>query len=303
MLPILLAFPTPGNTSFFSSATIPFMNQIESTAADGLLHTAFYQFAQLDDADAVVTHLRELTRDLLGSILVANEGINGVLAGKVAAVETFEQALRHDPFFQGKFSGIAFKRSACHTAPFARMKVHRKSEIVYLGVEGVDAISKTGIDVSPAEWRELIAQDDVVVIDNRNSFEFKLGKFRNAVDPGVDNFRDFPKYIEEHVPQWQAEGKRVAMYCTGGIRCEKTSAWMLDMGVPVYQLEGGVLNYFEKMPDAEKDWEGECFVFDNRIALDTKLQETDTTLEDVYGGVPEWEWRLQRAKRLDEDSE
>lgn len=279
------------------------MNQIPSRDADTLLHTAFYKFVALSDADAVVTHLRELTRDLLGSILVADEGINGVLAGNSAAVQTFELALRQDVFFDGKFADIAFKRSACTTAPFARMKVHRKSEIVFLGVDGVDAVSKTGIDVSPAEWRTLIAQDDVVVIDNRNSFEFKLGKFKNAVDPGVDNFRDFSSYIEDHVPQWKTEGKRVAMYCTGGIRCEKTSAWMLDMGVPVYQLEGGVLNYFEKMPDAEKDWEGECFVFDNRIALDTKLQETATTLEDVYGGVPEWEWRLQRAKRLDEDSE
>ncbi len=279
------------------------MNQINTLQKDALVHTAFYKFVQLKDADAVVTYLRELTRDLLGSILVANEGINGVLAGNSAAVDAFEQTLRNDAFFEGRFADIAFKRSACHTAPFARMKVHKKSEIVFLGVDGVDAVSKTGIDVSPAEWRDLIAQDDVVVIDNRNSFEFKLGKFKNAVDPGVDNFRDFPKYIEEHVPEWQAAGKRVAMYCTGGIRCEKTSAWMLDMGVPVYQLEGGVLNYFEKIPDAEKDWEGECFVFDNRIALDTKLQETDTTLEDVYGGVPEWEWRLQRAKRLDEDSE
>lgn len=268
-----------------------------------MLHTAFYKFARLDDADAVAAHLRELTRDLLGSILVASEGINGVLAGSHAAVAAFEQALQDDPFFAGKFAGIAFKRSACKTAPFARMKVHRKSEIVYLGVDDVDAVSKTGIDVSPQEWRELIVQDDVVVIDNRNSFEYKLGKFKHAIDPGVDNFRDFSAYIEEHVPQWQSEGKRVAMYCTGGIRCEKTSAWMLDMGVPVYQLEGGVLNYFQAMPDAEKDWEGECFVFDNRIALDTKLQETGTTLEDVYGGVPEWEWRLQRARRLDEDSE
>lgn len=279
------------------------MNQTQPLAAETLLHTAFYKFVALTDADAVVAHLRELTRDLLGSILVADEGINGVLAGPGAAVYAFEQALRSDAFFDGKFANIAFKHSACHTAPFARMKVHKKSEIVFLGVNDVDAVSKTGIDVSPQEWRELIAQDDVIVIDNRNSFEFKLGKFKNAIDPGVDNFRDFPKYIEENVPQWQADGKRVAMYCTGGIRCEKTSAWMLDMGVPVYQLEGGVLNYFEKMPDAEKDWEGECFVFDNRIALDTKLQETDTTLEDVYGGVPEWEWRLQRAKRLDEDSE
>jgi UPF0176 protein len=279
------------------------MNQIPLPDADTLLHTAFYKFVRLEDADAVVTHLRELTRTLLGSILVAEEGINGVLAGRRADVLAFELALRNDVFFDGKFADIAYKHSACTTPPFARMKVHRKSEIVFLGVDDVDAVNQTGIDVSPAEWRELIAQDDVVVIDNRNSFEFKLGKFKNAVDPGVDNFRDFPTYIEEHVPQWQAEGKRVAMYCTGGIRCEKTSAWMLDMGLPVYQLEGGVLNYFEKMPDAEKDWEGECFVFDNRIALDTKLQETATTLEDVYGGVPEWEWRLQRAKRLDEDSE
>ncbi|MES2026713.1 MAG: rhodanese-like domain-containing protein [Pseudomonadota bacterium] len=277
------------------------MNSISPAAEQ--FHIAFYKFAKLADADAVVTICRELTHDLLGSILIADEGINGVLAGDAAALDRFEQALRNDPRLGGAFSNIIFKRSACKTAPFARMKVHKKSEIVFLGVDNVDAISKTGIDVSPQEWRELIAQDDVVVIDNRNSFEFKLGKFKNAVDPGVDNFRDFPKYIEEHVPEWQAAGKRVAMYCTGGIRCEKTSAWMLDMGVPVYQLEGGILNYFLEMPDAEKDWEGECFVFDNRIALDTKMQETDTTLEDVYGGEPDWEWRLQRAKRLDADSE
>lgn len=277
------------------------MNSISPAAEQ--FHIAFYKFAKLADADAVVTVCRELTHDLLGSILIADEGINGVLAGDAAALDSFEQALRNDSRLGGAFSNIIFKRSACKTAPFARMKVHKKSEIVFLGVDNVDAISKTGIDVSPQEWRELIAQDDVVVIDNRNSFEFKLGKFKNAVDPGVDNFRDFPKYIEEHVPEWQAAGKRVAMYCTGGIRCEKTSAWMLDMGVPVYQLEGGILNYFLEMPDAEQDWEGECFVFDNRIALDTKMQETDTTLEDVYGGEPDLEWRLQRAKRLDADSE
>ncbi|RQO37026.1 hypothetical protein DBR37_02165 [Herminiimonas sp. KBW02] len=278
------------------------MNPTLAPAAEQF-HIAFYKFARLADADAVVSVCRELTRDLLGSILIADEGINGVLAGEAVALDRFEHALKTDPRLDDAFSNIVFKRSACKTAPFARMKVHRKSEIVFLGVDNVDAIGRTGIDVSPQEWRELIAQDDVVVIDNRNSFEFKLGKFRNAVDPGVDNFRDFPKYIAEHVPEWQASGKRVAMYCTGGIRCEKTSAWMLDMGVPVYQLEGGILNYFLEMPDAEKDWEGECFVFDNRIALDTKMQETDTTLEDVYGGEPDWEWRLQRAKRLDADSE
>jgi len=268
-----------------------------------LVHTAFYKFVRLHDADVVTLRLRELTHNLLGSILVAEEGINGVLAGTTDAVAEFEAAMRDDALFAGRFADIQFKHSACDTPPFARIKVHRKSEIVFLGVDDVDAVSKKGIDVPPAEWRELIAQDDVVVIDNRNSFEFKLGKFRNAVDPGVDNFRDFPKFIEDNVPTWQKEGKRVAMYCTGGIRCEKTSAWMLDMGVPVYQLEGGILNYFEKMPDADKDWEGECFVFDNRIALDTHLQETPTTPDDVYGGEPDWEWRLQRARRLEEDSD
>ncbi len=288
------------------SATIPPMNPLPSASpSDGavpLFHIAFYKFVRLADADAVVARLRTLTRDLLGSILVAEEGINGVLAGNAAALDTFEEALRSDPLFDGRFADIVFKRSACKTAPFARIKVHRKSEIVFLGVDNVDAVGRTGIDVSPEEWRELIAQDDVVVIDNRNSFEYRLGKFKNAIDPGVDNFRDFPKFIEDHVPEWKAQGKRVAMYCTGGIRCEKTSAWMLEMDVPVYQLEGGVLNYFQQMPDADKDWEGECFVFDNRIALDTHLQETGTTPEDVYGGEPDWEWRLQRARRLDEEN-
>jgi UPF0176 protein len=268
-----------------------------------LFHIAFYKFVRLEDAETVAAQLRELASGLLGSVLVADEGINGVLAGEAATLDRFEQALSSDARFNGAFSDIVFKRSACRTPPFGRLKVHHKSEIVFLGVDDIDAVSKKGIDVSPQQWRELIAQDDVVVIDNRNSFEYRLGRFHNAVDPGVDNFRDFPKYIEEHVPEWKAAGKRVAMYCTGGIRCEKTSAWMQDMGVPVYQLEGGILNYFLQMPDADKDWEGECFVFDNRIALDTHLQETGATPEDVYGGVPEWEWRLQRARRLEEDGE
>jgi UPF0176 protein len=263
-----------------------------------LFHIAFYKFVELEDPDAVVSRLRELTRDLLGSILVAAEGINGVLAGAAESLDAFEQALVEDR----RFAAIVFKRSECKTAPFKRIRIHRKSEIVELGVSGVDASRKTGISVSPEEWRKLIAEEDVVVIDNRNSFEFRLGKFKSAVDPQVDNFRDFPKYIEANAPTWQAAGKRVAMYCTGGIRCEKTSAWMHGMGIEVYQLDGGILNYFQSMPDAEKDWEGECFVFDNRIALDTKLRETGTTPEDVYAGEPDWEWRLQRAKRLDDAS-
>jgi UPF0176 protein len=278
---------TNSTTTTFESTTEP------------LWHTAFYKFVQLDDPDAVVARLHELTEPLTGSILIATEGINGMVAGTAAMLDTFEVALANDPALNGKFAGIVFKRSECKTVPFRKMKVRRKNEIVPLGIAGIDG-TKTGIDVPPAEWRELIKQDDVVLLDNRNSFEYRLGRFHNAIDPHVTNFRDFPKYVEDHIDEWKAEGKRVAMYCTGGIRCEKTSAWMRTLGMDVFQLQGGILNYFKEMPDAEKDWDGECFVFDNRIALDTHLHETDTTLEDVYGEEPDGEWRLQRAKRLDQ---
>ncbi|MGL4574368.1 MAG: rhodanese-related sulfurtransferase [Burkholderiaceae bacterium] len=257
------------------------------------IHSAFYKFVQLSDADAVVAHVRALTRTLKGSVLVAQEGINGTVAGMPSDIETFEQALTQD----ARFAAVPFKHSHCDTPPFARMKVHKKPEIVLLGVNDVDA-TDTGINLSPQQWRELIAQDDVVVIDNRNSFEYRLGRFKGAVDPQVANFRDFPKFIEANLPQWQAQNKKIAMYCTGGIRCEKTSAWMKQMNVQVYQLEGGILNYFHTMPDAQQDFEGECFVFDNRIALNTKLQETATTLEEVYASEPDGAWRIARAKRL-----
>lgn len=269
-----------------------------------LVHTSFYKFTPLAQPQDVGVTLRELVsrppvQGLAGSILVAPEGINGMLAGSPAAVDYFEHALQHEAAFAGAFTGMVFKRSACTTKPFGKMKVQVKKEIVPLGIEGVDA-RVTGIDVSPLEWRELIRQPDVVLLDNRNSFEFRLGHFEGAVDPGVTNFRDFPEYVRAHAAQWKAQGKRVAMYCTGGIRCEKTSAWMRDMDLPVYQLEGGILNYFQQMPDAQLDWKGECFVFDNRVALDTALQETATTLEDVYQGEQDGEWRLRRAQRLAE---
>ncbi|MBL0122478.1 MAG: hypothetical protein IPP88_06995 [Betaproteobacteria bacterium] len=263
-----------------------------------IYHIAFYKFVTLEDPEGVITHLRALTKDILGSILVASEGINGMVAGSAAQLDAFQEALRNDSYFTGKFAGIIFKRSPCKTAPFGKMKVYRKPEIVPLGIAGVDG-TQTGTNVSPVEWRKLIADEDVVLLDNRNSFEYKLGRFKNAIDPQVTNFRDFPNYVMQHLPEWQAEGKRVAMYCTGGIRCEKTTAWMRDMNIPVFQLEGGILNYFLQMPDAEKDWEGECFVFDNRVALDTKLRETNTTVEDVYAGEPDGEWRLNRAKELE----
>ena len=269
-----------------------------------MIHTAFYKFTPLADPSQVAELLRSLVlrREpdvLTGSILVATEGINGMLAGTPQAVDRIEEALLHDPAFAGAFTGMVFKRSACKTPPFGKMKVHVKREIVPLGIEGVDA-RRSGINVSPQQWRELIKDPHVVLLDNRNSFEFRVGHFEGAIDPQVTNFRDFPAYVRAHSAQWKAQGKRIAMYCTGGIRCEKTSAWMLAMAsdIPVYQLEGGILNYFQQMPDAQQDWRGECFVFDNRVALDTRLQEAATTLEDVYANEPDGPWRLARARRL-----
>ena len=272
--------------------------RIAATPPGPLAHDAFYKFVRVNDVDAVAATLRELTRDLLGSILVASEGINGMLAGTPQALDDFQQALVHDPRLGGWFTGIAFKRSACTTAPFQRMKVHSRPEVLPLGVDGVEAVGHQGTQLSPQAWRELMAQDDVVLIDNRNSFEFRLGRFKGAVDPQVNNFRDFPAWVEAQLPIWKAQHKRVAMYCTGGIRCEKTAAWMHTLGMPVLELRGGILNYFAQMPDAEADWLGECFVFDNRVALDTRLQETATRAEDVYGSDSDEAWRLQRALRL-----
>jgi len=287
--------PTPSTNNLAMPATVP-------TSAPALLHTAFYRFVHLPQPEAVAASLRELTAAtvpaVMGSVLVAHEGVNGMLAGPPLAIEAIERILLDPARFDGAFNGMAFKHSACKTTPFHRMKVHVKTEIVPLGVAGVDATRDPGIAVSPHEWRRLIQEEDVVLLDNRNSFEFRLGRFKGAVDPQVGNFRDFPAYVRAHAEGWKAEGKRVAMYCTGGIRCEKTSAWMSGMGIPVLQLEGGILNYFAQMPDAERDWQGECFVFDNRVALDTHLQETATTLEDVYAGAPDGEWRLARALRL-----
>jgi UPF0176 protein len=281
-----------------------------------LFHIAFYKFVALPQPEAVAKRLRELTQPLLGSILIAHEGINGMLAASSEQLDSFEAAVQaeeeQDAVLKGAFKGMVFKRTVCNTQPFKRMKVHVKREIVPLGVDGVDAPGRIdeihANDVPPQEWRELIKREDVVLLDNRNSFEWRLGRFEGAIDPGVINFRDFPEYVKAHADEWKREGKTVAMYCTGGIRCEKSSVWMQDMGLKVAQLQGGILNYFKEMPDAEKDWQGECFVFDNRVALDAKLQETQTSVNEVYSDqdlldaaqAEDARWRLARAKRLDE---
>jgi UPF0176 protein len=274
-----------------------------------VVHSAFYRFTRLDDPAAVADALRTRSRDVLGSLVVATEGLSGVVAGPAVAVAAFEAALAGDPVFGGAFAGLHFKRSTCTTAPFARMKVHVKPEIVALGlpaISGLDATreQRAATHLSPAAWRELLAGGDVVVLDNRNRFEWRLGHFRGAADPGVDNFRDFADLVRTRAPLWKSCGQRVAMYCTGGIRCEKTGVWMREeLGLEVFQLDGGILHYLQHTaapPDADDPWRGECFVFDNRIALDARLHETATTAEQVYDPAqPDEAWRLDRARRLD----
>ena len=294
-----------------------------------LLHSAFYRFAPLADPPAAAEALRALARGLQGSIVVAGEGLNGTVAGPSDAVTAFEQALQQPDRFAGALRGMPFKHSACTTAPFGRMKVSVKPEIVALGLpngaaggaadgavdgaaDGAAARQARGggglpppdgqdaSHLSAAAWRALLARDDVVLLDNRNHFEYRLGHFRGAVDPAVHNFRDFVAFVQAHAPAWRAAGRPVAMYCTGGIRCDKTAPWLRSLGLDVRQLDGGILNYFQQQGDAHLDWQGECFVFDKRIALDTGLCETATTAEQVFDPAqPDEAWRLQRARRLD----
>lgn len=310
-------------------------------AASPLLHSAFYRFVALADPEAGADELRELGRDLGlgGSIIVAAEGVNGTVAGRAAQVEEFERRLRTGAVLQGALRGLNFKRSACEQPPFGRFKVSVKPEIVALGLPA-DAPGLAELPdehdashLSPAAWDELLARGDAVVLDNRNHFEFRLGRFRGALDPGVHHFRDFVRFVEQHAPAWRGQGRPVAMYCTGGIRCDKTAPWMRSLGLEVLQLEGGILNYLQQAiqggcadepggpvgdaADALIDdvngkgvaqcaptaapWQGECFVFDRRIALDARLRETGTTAEQVFDPAhPDEAWRLQRARRLDE---
>jgi len=258
-----------------------------------LVHSSFYRFTPVADPTAFATWLRELGASLAlgGVVLVAEEGVSAAVAGEVDAVHAFETELQAQP----GLAALHFKHNTCDRRPFSRFKVSVKREIVAFGVPGVSA-EDTGTHVSPQRWRELLADPDTVVLDNRNTFEFKLGRFRGAIDPGVAHFRDFPAYVEAHRDEWQ--GKTVAMYCTGGIRCEKTAAWMQERGLRVAQLDGGILNFLEAFPDAAADWEGECYVFDKRIAIDAAGRETGTTAEEVFSD-PADAWRLARAKRLD----
>jgi UPF0176 protein len=234
---------------------------------------ALYRFVALDDfADLKAPLLAKLQElKLCGTLLLAPEGINGTVAGRAADIDALLHWLESAACWQGRLAGTEIKKTYAEEKPFARCKVKLKKEIVTMGVEGIDPNDSVGTYVTPEDWNELISDPDVITIDTRNEYEVKVGAFKNSVNPHTENFRDFPGYAQRELDP--GKHKKVAMYCTGGIRCEKSTAYMKSLGFEeVYHLKGGILKYLEKVPQADSLWEGECFVFDERVAVDHALQ-------------------------------
>jgi UPF0176 protein len=235
---------------------------------------AFYQFAALPDFRELREPLRATCAelDLKGSVLLAQEGINGTLAGTAAAVEALVQALREGPLFGGRLDHLELKYSSSAVMPFQRLKVRLKKEIVTLGAPDADPTRQVGTYVDPADWNALIETSDTLVLDTRNAFEVAMGTFAGAIDPGIASFGQFKDFVTRALDP--AKHRKIAMYCTGGIRCEKASALLLARGFEeVYHLRGGILKYLEQVPEADSRWRGECFVFDERVALGHGLHE------------------------------
>jgi UPF0176 protein len=235
---------------------------------------AFYQFTTLPDFRELREPLRAVCADLAlkGSVLLAHEGINGTLAGDAEAIDALTQELRSGALFGGRLDNLELKFSGAAAMPFARLKIRLKKEIVTLGDPAADPTVRAGIYVDPAEWNALIATPDTLVIDTRNAFEVAMGSFTGAIDPQIASFGQFKDFVARALdPQ---KHRRIAMFCTGGIRCEKASAYLLSRGFEaVYHLKGGILKYLDRVPAAESRWQGECFVFDERIALGHGLTE------------------------------
>jgi UPF0176 protein len=238
---------------------------------------AFYQFAALPDFRELREPLRAICTGLglKGSVLLAHEGINGTIAGDADAIDALVAELRHGPLFGGRLDRLELKFSRSATMPFGRMKVRLKKEIVTLGDPEVDPTERVGTYVDAADWNALIAAPDTLVIDTRNAFEVAMGTFEGALDPGIRSFGEFKEFAARQLDP--EKHTRIAMFCTGGIRCEKASAYLLSRGFgEVYHLKGGILKYLEGVPEQASRWRGECFVFDERVALGHGLRQRET---------------------------
>ena len=237
---------------------------------------ALYRFASFFDPEAIAADLRLLCAGLgtCGTLIVAGEGINGTVAGDEAAITTLVAHIRTLP----GCADLDVKYAAADVAPFARMKVKVKAEIVTLGAGDLDPANRAGTYLDPAEWNDLIAHPYTVIIATRIAYEVSVGSFEGAIDPGTRAFRDFPAWFDAFAERLRDEGRnpRIAMFCTGGIRCEKASSYMLGEGFEeVYHLKGGILKYLEEVPQEETKWQGDCFVFDNRVTVRHDLSEGD----------------------------
>lgn len=232
---------------------------------------SFYRFLDVRDPEGLRDELQALCDEqgLLGTVLVATEGFNGTIAGSSSAVSSLFRWL------QERFDieeALDARWTSADEAPFRRMRVKAKKEIVTLGRPDILPHKKTGEYVAPEKWNELIGDPNVLLIDTRNHYEFEVGTFPGAIDPGNDSFREFPDFAKQLAET--SPGRPLAMFCTGGIRCEKATALMLELGFDeVYHLQGGILNYLEKIPSKQNRWNGECFVFDTRVAVDRDLAE------------------------------
>jgi UPF0176 protein len=238
---------------------------------------AFYQFASLPDFRALREPLRAICGELAlrGSVLLAHEGINGTLAGRHEAIDALVAELRDGALFAGRLDNLELKFSSASAMPFQRLKIRLKKEIVTLGDSKTDPAKAVGVYVDPADWNDLIGAPDTLVIDTRNAFEIAMGSFDGAVDPNIKSFGQFKDFAARTLDPQQH--KKIAMFCTGGIRCEKASSYLLSRGfAEVYHLKGGILKYLERVPKSESRWRGECFVFDERIALGHGLREHET---------------------------
>ena len=241
-----------------------------TNASPDVVVAALYRFAALPDFEALRDPLYQLMieHEVRGTLLLAKEGINGTIAGSRQGIDRIMGWLKSDP----RFADLEAKESYVDTPPFYRTKVKLKKEIVTMGVEGIDPNDIVGTYVEPADWNALIADPEVLVLDTRNKYEVDIGSFENAINPETESFRELPAYVEKHLDP--IKHKKVAMFCTGGIRCEKSTAFLKQQGFnEVYHLKGGILKYLEEVPETESKWRGECFVFDNRVTVNHQLEK------------------------------
>lgn len=239
---------------------------------------AMYKFVALENYKALRQPLLDFMREqnIKGTLLLASEGINGTVSGTREGIDALLAYLNSDQ----RICPVSYKESVHQEQPFYRTKVKLKKEIVTMGIEGIDPRHTVGTYVKPKDWNALISDPEVTLVDTRNDYEIEIGTFQNAINPNTDTFRAFPEYVKENLDV--KKHKKVAMFCTGGIRCEKSTAYLKEQGFEeVYHLEGGILQYLEDVPKEQSMWEGDCFVFDNRVAVNHDLQKSH--YEQCYG--------------------